>query len=72
MFSLIYSLPPIRAKAVPFFDGITNILYVLPGIMAYLVLHSDLSRPLVIAAWAWVMAMHAYSAIPDIEADTKA
>jgi 4-hydroxybenzoate polyprenyltransferase len=72
-FSIFYSAPPIRAKTKPFLDSAFNILYVLPGVSAYsLVAGQFPSASIVIAAGCWTAAMHAYSAIPDIEADKEA
>lgn len=68
-----YSLPPIRAKAIPIIDMLFNTLYLFLGFGAYYAITGELGSP---AAWigatAWVMAMHAYSAVPDISADSKA
>ncbi len=68
-----YSLPPIRAKAIPMIDMLFNTLYVFLGFGAYYAITGELGS---LAAWigatAWVMAMHAYSAVPDISADSKA
>ena len=72
-FSIFYSAPPIRAKARPVLDMSFNVLYVFPGIAAYWVAGGiHLSPPIIIAATFWCMAMHAFSAIPDIEADRAA
>lgn len=72
-FSLFYSSPPIRAKTKPVLDSAFNILYVMPGVFAYAIATGKLPpMTLVIAAGLWTAAMHAYSAIPDIEADKKA
>ena len=73
-FSFFYSASPIRAKALPFVDTLFNILYVLPGIFGFLLFQdvSLLSLPLILASTFWCMAMHAYSAIPDQEADSNA
>lgn len=73
LLSFFYSTKPIRAKAMPFIDSWFNLLYVLPGffIAAFsssFVLH----LPVLLAVWAWCIAMHAYSAIPDIKADSQA
>lgn len=72
-FSVFYSASPIRAKAIPILDSIFNVLYVFPGAFAYQMLTGSFP-PLGVfaAAWLWTMAMHAYSAIPDIEADREA
>lgn len=68
-----YSLPPLRFKARPVIDSASNVLYVMPGFFGYL-LGGGESIPvsIVIAATTWTMAMHLYSAIPDILADKKA
>jgi 4-hydroxybenzoate polyprenyltransferase len=66
-----YSLPPIRAKARPIVDSLFNILYVAPAFAVYVAASGQLpSVVAVIAATLWCMAMHAYSAVPDIAADT--
>lgn len=72
-FGAFYSLKPIRAKAIPIFDGIFNVLYLGLGFATYTGL-SGLQPDLkwVLAGTMWCMAMHAFSAIPDIEADKKA
>jgi len=72
-FSLLYSAPPVRAKAVPILDSIFNILYVFPGAFAYQMLTGSFPPAwTIVAASLWTAAMHAYSAIPDIKADTEA
>lgn len=71
-FSVFYSTPPIRAKARPVLDSAFNILYVCPGIFAYLLIgNRPLSAPLLLAGALWTAAMHAYSAVPDITADRE-
>jgi len=73
--SIFYSLPPVRAKATPFLDGIFNVLYAIPGIIGFLMMwwRVDAINWIVFIAWRlWCVAMHTYSAIPDIEPDTKA
>lgn len=72
-FAVFYSSPPVRAKTIPIVDSIFNVLYVFPGAFAYQML-TGAFPPLGIftAAWLWTMAMHAYSAIPDIDADREA
>jgi 4-hydroxybenzoate polyprenyltransferase len=56
----------------PFVDFASNILYVMPGIFGYY-LASGSYPPLVlvVAGFAHVSAMHIFSAIPDIEFDSK-
>jgi 4-hydroxybenzoate polyprenyltransferase len=69
-----YSVSPLRFKARPFLDSWSNILYIMPGVMAYVFQSgwSTLSWVLVAAAAFWSMGMHLFSALPDIEADTRA
>ncbi len=72
-FSISYSAPPIRAKTKPFLDSVFNILFVFPAIFAYVLIAGMFPSILAVAAAAyWTMAMHAYSAIPDIESDRAA
>ncbi len=71
--SVFYSAWPIRAKAVPVVDSMFNVLYVYPGIFGYALISGEFPPVLaVVAAFLWTMAMHAYSAIPDIVADREA
>jgi 4-hydroxybenzoate polyprenyltransferase len=70
----LYSLPPVRLKARPIIDSLSNgPLYTMAGIMGYAAAggHTVLLLPYLGAA-LWASTMHLYSAIPDIEADTKA
>lgn len=68
-----YSAPPIRAKAIPFLDMIFNGLYIMPGLLGFALMTNTLPPvSIIIAGWLWSMAMHAYSAVPDIQADTAA
>lgn len=72
-FGVFYSARPIRAKTKPLLDSFFNILYVFPGLFAYGLLTGNWpSQSIIIAATLWCMAMHAFSAIPDIKADKRA
>lgn len=79
--SYLYSCNPLRAKSKPFIDGIVNILYISTPFSIIII--NNILNPYInhnfyaisynlIAAWAWVIAMHCYSAIPDIEPDYQA
>ena len=73
LLSVFYSTPPIRAKAIPVVDSMFNALYVMPGIFAYGIMSGELPPLMsIIAATLWTMAMHAYSAVPDIKVDKDA
>lgn len=67
-----YSAPP-RLKTRPPLDSLSNGLYVLPGVAAYAALAGTAPPALaVVGGWLWAMAMHTFSAIPDIEPDREA
>lgn len=68
-----YSAPPARWKARPLLDSLSNLLYILPGILAFGIAGGEqLSVAGICAAILRAMAMHTYSAIPDIQADMHA
>ena len=69
-----YSAPPIRAKAVPFLDSIfSGFLYIVPGAVMWAFLFTAWPPMLaIIGGFLWSFAMHAYSAVPDIQADREA
>lgn len=71
--SFFYSAPPVRFKVRPLLDSTSNVLYILPGVIGYVLASNTLpSVDILLAGSLWCMAMHAYSAIPDIASDTKA
>lgn len=79
--SYLYSCRPLRAKAKPFIDGIMNILYIITPFsiiyridnnVNYMIFSLQEIFPILLAALLRCMAMHCYSAIPDIEPDRKA
>ncbi|MFC4549200.1 MULTISPECIES: prenyltransferase [Halorussus] len=68
-----YSAPPFRLKTTPPLDSVSNGLYVLPGAAAYVALAGRQPPALaLVAGWLWTMAMHTFSAIPDVEPDRRA
>ena len=73
MLAVQYSAPPFRFKTTPILDSVSNGLYILPGIAAYVVVAGGQPPALAVAgAWLWTMGMHTFSAIPDIEPDRAA
>ena len=73
LLSIFYSAKPFRLKAKPFVDSASNILYGFPAFIAIFQLTSNgLTTPVFVAVFCWCAAMHLFSAIPDIEADSKA
>jgi 4-hydroxybenzoate polyprenyltransferase len=73
-FAIFYSAKPIRAKSKPFLDSFMSAgHYVATGVFAfYLVGGESISFWGVVGAMFWAIAMHAYSAVPDIASDQKA
>lgn len=78
-FAGFYSAPPLRAKTIPFLDSVFSAgHYIFTGVFAYYLVFdleaSVASFPFwaVIAGMSWAVAMHAYSAVPDIKADKEA
>jgi 4-hydroxybenzoate polyprenyltransferase len=68
-----YSAPPLRFKARPLWDSLSNGLYILPGVAAYVLLRGEAPpAAAILAGWLWTMAMHSFSAIPDIAPDRAA
>lgn len=68
-----YSAPPFRFKTKPYLDSISNGLYAVPFFITYSWMSGSLPPAAVmIGAWLWTMAMHTFSAIPDIEPDKEA
>lgn len=78
--SYLYSCRPLRAKAKPFIDGIMNVLYIATPFTSIILISirgNQSMSPVFItynffAALFRCMAMHCYSAIPDIDPDRKA
>ncbi|GAB3688279.1 prenyltransferase [Salinarchaeum chitinilyticum] len=68
-----YSAPPLRFKTTPLLDSLSNGLYVLPGAAAYATV-AGAQPPLwpLLGGVLWTMAMHTFSAIPDVEPDRAA
>ncbi len=68
-----YSSEPLRFKSKPAIDAISNVHYAVIGFAGYAMLSGDWP-PIwaVVAAWCWTAAMHIFSAVPDIQADSQA
>ncbi len=68
-----YSAPPLRFKTKPFMDSISNGLYAMPFLITFSYLSGSLPPlTVILGAWLWTMAMHTFSAIPDIKPDREA
>jgi 4-hydroxybenzoate polyprenyltransferase len=71
--SYMYSATPFRFKSKPLVDSFSNVLYAVPGLIAYAQLTNSMPPfEFVFAAACWTAAMHLFSAIPDIEIDKAA
>lgn len=71
--STIYSAPPIRLKSKALLDSYSNALYAMPLLVGYAQNTNNVPGiDILIASISWSAAMHAFSAIPDIEYDKKA
>lgn len=71
--AVAYSAPPARLKTRPPADSISNGLYILPGLAMYAALAGQAPpAAAVLGGWLWTMAMHTFSAIPDIPSDQAA
>lgn len=67
-----YSAPPTRWKARFGLDSLSNVLYVMPGVALAAACGQFIMPLAFLGAWSWSSAMHLFSAIPDIQADTQA
>ncbi len=71
--SYFYSATPLRFKSKPIVDFSSNMLYIMPGIFAYVLISSQFPPTLIVlAGFFHISAMHLFSAIPDIDYDKKA
>lgn len=71
--SVFYSAVPFRFKSRPVLDFMSNVLYMLPGLIIFYDKTGALPNIFVIlSASFWIFAMHLLSAVPDIEPDFKA
>lgn len=73
-FAAFYSAEPLRAKTTPGFDSLfSGAHYVATGVFGfYLAGAISINWWLVLASLLWTVAMHAYSAVPDVVADRMA
>jgi 4-hydroxybenzoate polyprenyltransferase len=71
--SVYYSAKPIRAKTKPPLDIIfSSIIYISPVVIGFFATgNMNISWLGIVGGFLWASAMQTYSAVPDIEADTK-
>lgn len=66
---IFYSAPPLRFKARPFVDSLSNAAYAFPLVFVPLALGSTPVWAAAAGLMAWSVAKHAYDAVQDIEED---
>jgi 4-hydroxybenzoate polyprenyltransferase len=69
---VFYSAPPLRFKARPFLDSLSNAAYALPLAIVPAALGAVPVWPAVAGLMAWSVAKHAFDAVQDIEEDREA
>lgn len=69
---VFYSAPPLRFKARPFFDSLSNAAYGLPLLIMPVALGAPPVWPAVAGLLTWSVAKHAFDAVQDIEEDREA
>lgn len=67
---VFYSAPPLRFKAHPFADSLSNSAYAFPLVFVPLALESTPVWPAALGLMAWSVAKHAYDAVQDIDEDS--
>ncbi|MGI8746967.1 MAG: UbiA family prenyltransferase, partial [Deinococcus sp.] len=67
-----YSLPPLRFKALPLLDGLSNVAYALPLALPALLLGHSPPWLALLALCAYSLGKHSFDAVQDIEADRAA
>ncbi|MBE1515871.1 UbiA family prenyltransferase [Nesterenkonia halotolerans] len=69
---IFYSAPPLRFKARPYLDSLSNAAYALPIVFVPLALGSSPVWAAAVALMAWSVAKHTFDAVQDIEEDQSA
>lgn len=69
---VFYSAPPLRFKARPFLDSLSNAAYALPLVVLPAALETTPTWPAAVGLMAWSVAKHAFDAVQDIVEDRNA
>ncbi|NII40877.1 4-hydroxybenzoate polyprenyltransferase [Curtobacterium flaccumfaciens] len=69
---VFYSAPPLRFKARPFLDSLSNAAYALPLVIVPAALAVTPVWPAALGLMAWSVAKHAFDAVQDIAEDRDA
>jgi 4-hydroxybenzoate polyprenyltransferase len=67
-----YSVPPVRFKARPYLDSLSNAAYAFPLVFVPLALSALPVWPAAIGLMAWSAAKHTFDAVQDVGEDRKA
>ena len=66
-----YSAPPLRFKARPYLDSLSNAAYSFPLVFVPLALESPVVWPAALGLMAWSAAKHTFDAAQDVDEDQK-
>jgi 4-hydroxybenzoate polyprenyltransferase len=66
-----YSAPPLRFKARPYLDSLTNVAYAFPLVFVPLGLEAAPMWPAAAGLMAWSAAKHTFDAVQDIDEDKR-
>ena len=66
-----YSAPPLRFKARPYLDSLSNAAYAFPLVFVPLVLESPVVWPATLGLMAWSAAKHTFDASQDVDEDRR-
>ncbi|HEX2728774.1 MAG TPA: UbiA family prenyltransferase, partial [Rubrobacteraceae bacterium] len=66
-----YSVPPLRFKARPYLDSLSNAAYAFPLVFTPLALDAAPVWPAAVGLMAWSAAKHTFDAVQDIEEDRR-
>jgi 4-hydroxybenzoate polyprenyltransferase len=67
-----YSAPPLRFKARPFLDSLSNAAYAFPLVFVPLALSDEVVWPAAVGLMVWSAAKHTFDAVQDILEDRRA
>jgi 4-hydroxybenzoate polyprenyltransferase len=66
-----YSAPPLRFKARPYLDSLSNAAYAFPLVFVPLAFESPVVWPAALGLMAWSAAKHTFDAVQDVDEDRK-
>src|SRR5918998_3971696 len=66
-----YSAPPLRFKARPYLDSLSNVAYAFPLVFVPLALENPVVWPAALGLMAWSAAKHTFDAAQDVDEDRR-